>query len=263
MHLQEQSPLLQLPRELREQIWKDVFSDPHLYIQFWDYPSSPSSSRKIFSYTECSNQRQRIPAGNSHDCSNAQGCIKFMPNVRHLRKVLSERLGLSLTCRMVYLESMAFLYTEQTFHFPSGAGFAALRNGLSSQKFHQIRNVKLDFNISTDTGLIVRYPPTRKREEWKSLWKLVSTMEGLRVLNVEMDARTEDFHNFQQSPNAVSAWMTMLEPLASVEQADAFEVGIKWFKDGEAFEEKSVEMRDNGGGSSKTFVFGYQFGSAQ
>ncbi|KAF8861612.1 hypothetical protein BDZ45DRAFT_249605 [Acephala macrosclerotiorum] len=233
MNLQQQSALLQLPGELREQIWTDVFSTPRLTIRFWDYPTSPTSPRKNFPYTTCGSKRPLYHLGQEHDCSHPRECSKFMPNVRYMKHVLRDRLGLSLTCWMVYHESIHLLYTQHTFQFPNGIALPDLQKHLSPFKFHQIRAVTLAFNM-TDLETLRGGKNSFKSDTRCNLWRLLSSMQGLKHLKVEIQITYQDL--VHSTTEELAAQMNfLLEPLAAVERPGVFEVRVTGFGISENF----------------------------
>lgn len=132
-----------------------------------------------------------------------------------------------------YLETIALLYTEQSFHFPSGIGLQALQSSLSHQNFHQIRHLKFDFDYARDP--IIARSSTRGQFKgstvWTSLWGTVSEMKGVKVLDVEINANTLDSWGSVFSASKISS---VLEKMKLEKRVDVFEVKVRWIEEAES-----------------------------
>lgn len=135
-----------------------------------------------------------------------------------------------------YHESIHLLYTQQTFQFPYGIALPALQANLPSSKFHQIRAVALTFNMA-DLETLRGGGNSFKSDPRFHFWRLISSMQGLKYLKVEIQITSQDLVH-GTTKGLASRMSFLLESLAAVERPEVFEVRVKGFGVSKSFLEE-------------------------
>ena len=181
-----QSYFLQLPLELRQQIYDDYFTPGTVIL----YESSAQDFR--LSYTEESIRQHWIKLLAS------PGLQQFLPG--------KDLLNLSLVCQQIYFETVHYLYERHTFHIPNHLALAMPELKLFPRKhLDSLRSIELRFcfdvlakNLKTAKlksapycekaiNLWMAHVPGRSKErrKWLALWKLLAELPLLERLRVE------------------------------------------------------------------------------
>jgi hypothetical protein len=176
-----QSHFLQLPLELRQQIYEDYFKAKPIELHEYSahgfrlsYKVGPYRNRPVF----------------------------HVPYSRNGKDLLQ----LPLACRQIYSETIHYIYERHTFHIPGHLALAMLRLELFPQKhLDSLRSIELKFCFD----VLAQYFKTaklrcapycekainpwmahipgryKKRREWLAGWKLIAELPMLERLRVE------------------------------------------------------------------------------
>lgn len=180
--------LLRLPAELRLQIYDLVYS-PSKTIIIKEAGRKGHVQGVTWSTTYC-------PCVRSGCCSYSECTVPISDDI----------LALSLTCRLLYSETIGYIYSRNTFHFNQYAMVASIPDIIPAKHLRNIRSLSLNFavdNLIRSLGLIISNPSARpnspsykfsfsvrrgldeRKDQWMQLWRLLSlTLLSLQKLSV-------------------------------------------------------------------------------
>ena len=179
--------LLRLPIELRLQIYDLVYS-PSAAIIIRDSGHKGHVKGMTFSKTYC-------PCVSSGCCSYSE-CVG---------PVSDGILSLSLTCRQLYAETIAYVYNKNKFHLNEYETIASIPELIPSKHLQSISSLSLNFAVEPlikSLHLVCRNPSVQanqpsykfndariaRRTQWIQLWKLLATtMVQLQRLSVTLN----------------------------------------------------------------------------
>ncbi len=127
-------------------------------------------------------------------------------------------LPLLQTCRFVYAEGIVLLYSTPMFMINNMKGLGWWRESALAKRFRAVRALDLSFSMrlrSSEHG-----GEFAEDDEWQGFWRVVRSMEGLRVLRVRLRGRAREFRWEVEGE--------MLEPLERLRQVLDFEVLVPW-----------------------------------
>ncbi|KAH7336257.1 hypothetical protein BKA65DRAFT_506003 [Rhexocercosporidium sp. MPI-PUGE-AT-0058] len=178
--------LLQLPRELRDIIWREVVAGKVVHWIVVD--------RKLVGFPCRANDPASL-AGSGHlKCwSRVEVENEEIPRIGVL--------GLVSSCRQIYTETIDLLYTENTFDVLDNDAMLFLPRLLLPQRVNTITSLRFSWRLRSPPSTL---PPShwmqdqRKaakrnkksndyREAWFTTWNNLSRMEGLRKLTLELN----------------------------------------------------------------------------
>ncbi|OBT51750.1 hypothetical protein VE04_08730, partial [Pseudogymnoascus sp. 24MN13] len=173
--------LLNLPPEIRHQIWAEILSGNTIHLEV---------ERGSLRGTKCI---ARDPS-KCHDGPFTRGCqaARDLERRQKTKPAAGGKLNLLpllLTCNLIYTEAITLIYTTNTFTLLN------LSTLLPPHHLNSIRTLLLLTGISPGTNHSI-LPPRRLPgsaleldddyvAEWAVVWRMLASMQGLRALDVE------------------------------------------------------------------------------
>ena len=122
-----------------------------------------------------------------------------------------------------YTEAITILYSHNTFEFHELYPFISFPSSLLSSRFDAIRSLQLTLKLNHFVGLPLECSLlSPNNETWKRVCSLISNMQGLQNLRVElrMAERAEAFKAEEEFES--------LAPLMDILQVKSFMVCVGW-----------------------------------
>lgn len=135
------SPLLQLPSELRNQIWSEVLDWPTDGVVEWKCGQAGVGLRSLRSCSLCrgicmTNHSRTISFISLMGCTLPQGILK--------KKDPTLSLAFFRTCRQIYVEASSLLYSSRVFSFEEDLPFLDFMSRLTSLQYSNLRSLHLN-----------------------------------------------------------------------------------------------------------------------
>lgn len=147
----------------------------------------------------------------------------------------SSHQGIALlqTCRQIYDESIALLYSTNTFIIHDFASMTTFAKTVPACHLKEIR--RLEVNYSPVTSIPYDHPRTKqydlpKGPDWADFWDLVASMEGLRTLHVHLERYTELVPEDVRERGVCE--MRTLQPLTSLRGLSDFSLMLGYLPQG-------------------------------
>lgn len=136
------SPLLQLPSELRNQIWSEVLDWPTACVFEWRYERA---SVGLPSRRNCSVCHGICPTNHSRTISFVSSIGCALPQRKKTLKRHDPTISLAFfrTCRQIYVEASALLYSSRVFSFEQELPFLSFINNLTALQYFNLRSLHL------------------------------------------------------------------------------------------------------------------------
>ncbi|OBT71822.1 hypothetical protein VF21_09388 [Pseudogymnoascus sp. 05NY08] len=178
------TPLLNLPPEIRHQIWAEILSNHTIHLEV---------AKGSLRGTECI----APDPSKCHDAPFTRGCQAAGGLERRQGKKPGgklEMLPLLLTCKLIHPEAINIIYTTKTFIIRHLTTLHSLPSLLPPHHLNSIRTLLFITGISLGTNHSI-LPPRRLPgevleldddyvSEWAVAWRILSKMHGLRALDV-------------------------------------------------------------------------------
>ncbi|KAE9364359.1 hypothetical protein N431DRAFT_563682 [Stipitochalara longipes BDJ] len=204
--LQPQSRLLKvLPREIRQQIWSHVLGGHTIHLEI------------VGARLGCLYCLSADPnTCNDGRCARQMGALALPERVGKLSSLLT-------TCRQIYIEAIDILYSSNTFAISDPAVIEYIPLALLPQRINAIRTLRFLWQLPNTPPIDFPDFPGPGREahlkrlrKWKKIWKIISTIAGLRELHIKLNVPGE-----WATLNREAA-VELLEPLRQVTKPEVF-----------------------------------------
>lgn len=195
IHSQPTSPLLtKLPPEIRLMIWSYVFGSSTLHLVTLkdkirhvrcENPSPLTQHRHCCPVTPA---RWRVYDGRSPGHSDR---LLYPHTHTQLPASLSSTASLLYTCRAIHDEAVSLLYTENSFDVDDLYTFIAFAHAIGP-RLHSIRKLTIQWMpvwtpLSGQDHKGSIYAHTHSDALWTEFWSVVSSMRGLKELDLSID----------------------------------------------------------------------------
>ncbi|KAE9373969.1 hypothetical protein N431DRAFT_439057 [Stipitochalara longipes BDJ] len=196
------SPLLRLPREIRDMIWDYVVGNMQIH---WRIEARKLTGKVCWSEMKlCHSQ-----------------CLAWLwkgPEPQPMVGVM----GVLLSCRQTYSEAIELLYSQNTFDTTQADVIAFLPRLLLPVSFNTIRNIQILLNVWMPPSYPPHYDPSMTPEKlekakkrghyyrkiWNAIWRNLSEMENLVDLRVEVNVLGRMQHLWEAKEFDCVEWVT-------------------------------------------------------
>ncbi|PMD41087.1 hypothetical protein L207DRAFT_581539 [Hyaloscypha variabilis F] len=179
--MNSQSPLLGLPREIRDMIWRYVVGGKQIH---WRIEARKLTGKVCWSENElCYSQ-----------------CLAWLWKGPGPQPVIGV-MGVLLSCRQTYSETIELVHSQNTFDTTQADVIAFLPRLLLPESFNAIRNIQLLLSVWMPPSYPQNYDPSMPLEKlekakknehyyrkiWNAIWKNFTEMESLVNVRVEIN----------------------------------------------------------------------------
>ncbi|KAL2075074.1 hypothetical protein VTL71DRAFT_16 [Oculimacula yallundae] len=183
--VQLHSPLLCLPREVRDMIWKELMTG--MFIHLWIDENYGHKLKGSFCRAEKDDCRHR--------------CRDWLEKKGDMKWPMIGVLGVLLSCVQSYTESIKFLYEGNSFDARLPEVICQLPNVWAPKNINTIRTLTLCWSLPKPPSLSNSARQfylegnsrkavkgcTRYQKEWIMTWDALSKLNGLNFLRIEMN----------------------------------------------------------------------------
>ncbi|KAH6717536.1 hypothetical protein BKA61DRAFT_288403 [Leptodontidium sp. MPI-SDFR-AT-0119] len=208
---QPHSHLLELPLEIRRQIWSYVLKYHTIHVDFDMFTTR----------LRCNHCMSPDPSKCNHGHCAARVKSSEVP---------PKLLCLLQACRQVYTEAIDILYSSNTFVVSNPAVIEYLPLSLQPQSLNTIRTLRFVWELLGNTvppTVIHDYPQSllhiqvMHQEKWRKIWDIISAMEGLHELHVKLFVCDYTWANLNKDAAAY-----LLEPVKQVTRPELFTITL-------------------------------------
>ncbi|KAF2865441.1 hypothetical protein BDV95DRAFT_507112 [Massariosphaeria phaeospora] len=201
-----------LPVEIRREVYEYVMGGETVHLTL--------GAKTRFGHFVCEEEGNR--SGKVGEC----GC-RVLVGGRECRRLEGAGLALLKTCRRVYSEAIAHLYTPHTFSLLHLTHLLYLPSRLPAPRLNTIRTLRLRWTLRA-LPYLRRQPSDRlaypeDTANWARAWAILAGMQNLRTLYVVLIDPRDTWQ---------SAWLsleeTLLEPVKSVTRPAWFELVLPY-----------------------------------
>lgn len=186
------SPLLRLPREIRDQIYNDVFTNKAVHVH--DFFGTTSDTQKKTNgqlyHHSCDWNVENATKGEAQDITHGS-CCQYVPCKRHLVPSSVRHMDFLLTCRRLNLEATQMLYTNTMFYFESWDVINKFISRTPSSSLLYVRSIRIEIQTGS----------TFHSSLWtQTLYELSTTMRSLSRLHLEIETKTTRWQRGRSLP---------------------------------------------------------------
>ncbi|KAF2710722.1 hypothetical protein K504DRAFT_453786 [Pleomassaria siparia CBS 279.74] len=223
------TPLMRLPMELRQMIYRYVLGDSTMHMVLKEQKlghlrcKAESTITCPMGYNGLTLSREccwgKVDSANIWSPQNGN---KEEPTDGGIVPLLR-------SCRQIYSESIKFLYSTNAFSFSDLDALRYFSCTVLPQRFNLIQNLDIEWAMAwpiydpiAQQLLLVNpalYPPNDEAT-WEETWRIISNMPNLRVVRVSLLY----FDGFRDT----ACEEKMLAPLRKVTRPETFEVHVSW-----------------------------------
>ncbi len=174
-----------LPFEVRHQIWKEFLGDNLFHMtaeahSLYDPPLGRYLCRDFSTDATSLDGQSSYPRCQG---SQREPCFFSGPEGPSFRP-----LSLLLTCKQIYNEAVALLYSCNTFNFDNSATLCQFMNLVTSHHSNYVRTVHVNTAMwkIRCSDVIQLSRPNSSWEAWTGLWRLLAKFKGLQHLRLDI-----------------------------------------------------------------------------
>ena len=150
-------------------------------------------------------------------------------------------IALLQTCRKIYHESINLLYSTNTFVVHDFATMTTFAKSIPARHLNLIRSLRICY--SPTTSISYKHRRTKQYdlptgEGWEEFWEMIASMEGLKILDVQLERYFEFLPEDEEGKKLVE--YTTLKPLQRVRGLTHFQLMVAYLHKNPYYQDEAV-----------------------